>query len=228
MKGLIKNDLYVFGKTFAWVLPIIFVCSALIVIFSETIVFFSETDELLYSFPCMYSCVILGFVPATLYSYDKRSGWNKYNTVMPYRRRDYVSVKYLFGLVVTFLYILFISCVILIKINTSDQLDFNDYIFMLFIMVLCSLAPVAIIMPISLKRSPQAGFIIFGIEFFVIVFLIGMASGFLDAMFEENAENWYDGSQGNFIAFGGAALVSVILYVISWFRSIKIYEKAEL
>ena len=220
MKGLIKNDLYVFGKSYALALPIIFVFSALIIIFSET-------DELLYTFPCIYGCMVLSFIPASLYSYDKRSGWNKYNAVMPYRRRDYVTVKYLFGLAASLLYILFISCITLIKINTCDWLDFDDYFFMLCIMVLCSLAPVALIMPISFKRSPQAGFITFGISCLVIGFLLGFCSGFLDGFLEDQPVSWYSGS-GGFIVFAAAALISVILYIISWICSIRIYEKAEL
>ena len=221
MKGLIKNDFFVFKRTVALALPINYVLSALIIIFSET-------DELLYTFPCIYSGMILGFIPATLYSEDKRSGWNKYNAVMPYRRRDYVIVKYLFGLVASLIYILFISCVILIKVNFSDWLDFDDYLFMLCIIVVCCLAPVAIIMPIALKHSPQVGFLAFGISCLLIGFLCGMASGYLDALFEENVDYWYNGGRGSFIILGSVALISVILYIISWFCSIKIYEKADL
>ena len=99
---------------------------------------------------------------------------------------------------------------------------------MLCIIVVCCLAPVAIIMPIALKHSPQVGFLAFGISCLLIGFLCGMASGYLDALFEENVDYWYNGGRGSFIILGSVALISVILYIISWFCSIKIYEKADL
>ena len=57
---------------------------------------FSSSDNL---FLLVYPCALASFIPVTLQSYDTQSRWNVYFETLPTSRAQYVSAKYLIGLI---------------------------------------------------------------------------------------------------------------------------------
>ena len=87
MKGLLLKDWY----------NILRYCRSLLVmsvVFTLVSVFYRDNPIFL-----VYPCLFSGMIPMTLCSYDEREKWNLYTGALPLTPRDYVSAKYLVGLV---------------------------------------------------------------------------------------------------------------------------------
>ncbi|NMP37237.1 MAG: ABC-2 transporter permease [Clostridiales bacterium] len=86
MKGLLLKDFYMIGKycrSFVLILTVFLVVSC----FGNDNTFF-----------IIYPVLIAGMIPVTLISYDEREKWHIYSETLPYTRAQFVSVKYLIGL----------------------------------------------------------------------------------------------------------------------------------
>ncbi len=90
MKGLLLNDIYQINKycRMFFLLTLVFLVAA----------FFSED----YQFLFCYSFILLGALPMKLTAFDEKSKWNLYSQTLPVTKTEFVSAKYLIGLLSSF------------------------------------------------------------------------------------------------------------------------------
>ena len=87
MKGLLLKDLYMMRK-YCWMML------AVIVLF--TAVSFVDKANMFFQF---YPIVTISVLPVTILGYDEKCHWDVYGQVFPYSRKQFVTVKYLLGLI---------------------------------------------------------------------------------------------------------------------------------
>ena len=127
MKGLILKDLYALQKYCKNVIIIllVFVCVG----------FFSTgTNGFFISYPCILGSIL----PVTLLAYDEKEKWNSYAQTLPVTKGQYVSGKYIIGLITTSFFLVITSIVYIIKMIQQNLFSFNEYLNTLFgILIFC-------------------------------------------------------------------------------------------
>ena len=100
MKGLLLKDFYLLASY----------CKSFLLISAVFIGLFAVEPSNF--FFLLMLCIMLGMLPTTLLSYDEREHWNVYSQVFPVTRGQYVSVKYLIGLLCSVLVALVVAAAI--------------------------------------------------------------------------------------------------------------------
>lgn len=209
MMGLILKDYYNVIKYFkAYII--------LIVVFLGVASFDSSNY-----FYVLYPAMVAGIIPAILMTYDEKEHWDVFCATLPYSRADVVTVKYLEAAAMTFGLVLFSIVNRLIRAIVTGA-PINQEIFGLVLpLVIAALAQVMINMPISFYFGATKGRIV---PLVCIGGVCGMAAGI--STFEKNDLTGL-GSISQ-ISVWIALLVLLLLYVLSWRLSIKLYEKRDL
>ncbi len=161
-------------------------------------------------------CIMLGMLPTTLLSYDEREHWNVYSQVFPISKAQYVSAKYLIGLLCTILAAAVVATSCLVRFEAVSLIP------LLCISLVCSLIPAALLLPLSFRFGTEKArylyFVFMSLAAFVGAFLIsggddaGGRSVLIPMM------NWI------------VPLLStgaVVLYGASWLLSITWYRRRE-
>lgn len=207
MKGLIQKDFYLMGRYS----KMIMIISLLFVI----VPIFSGQDTAFFMF---YPFVIATMLPVSVISYDERDKWNSYCDALPVTRADYVSAKYICGIVIM-LVLLSVSAVSqYIAASRAGSFSGAKYIGLLATLTLIGCAAPGFALPLILKLGVEKG----RIAYYIII-------GFFCAL-----GVWLPNNVQ--LAQGGIAGVSpviilcaaFVIYAVSWFMSIRFYEKREL
>lgn len=208
MKGLILKDLYQLAD---WAKS-----TVLFLVFILVVPFFFP-DSMFFAF---YPCMLCGMVPDHLLSRDERSRWDVYCGTLPCSKAQVVSGKFLISIVSQLL--VFIYCCILQAVRMSVTGMFSWSIYLVFVVMLLLIS--------SFNSSVMLLFVFkFGTEkanlvSFVSV-LVGCATSLLASYLLEN------GYLTN-VTLGGLitvlCLAAVGIYALSWYLSIKVYEKREI
>lgn len=210
MKGLILKDLYM---TFKYMKSLILI----IAVFLAVSVWGSDNN--IFRF---YPCIIASSMPVTLLAYDDRSKWSIYSRTLPYTARQLVSVKYIMGMIFSF------SAYILSVCSTACYMVFNDKFNMNELAVTAStlliimlIIPTAVF-PLSFRFGAEKGrmlFVVIAIALLAAVMIsIPLSSVYSDSAICPTFN----------IYFLIMDIISIILYVISWLISVKLYKKREL
>ncbi len=218
MKGLLLKDLY---ATKAYFRSFLFLIAVFLIM-----PFFSENS----SFFIYYPCIFAGVLSMSLIAYEEREKWNVYSLTLPYSRAQLVSSKYLIGL----FFGLFALAATLITQAIHSDFQIYALLSLAVSMIPMILIPNALLLPFIYKLGAEKGRIAYYFIFGAFVALIGLMSGF--QLFSE--------AQAPVGIIGGAnaptgiliglksqffiVLVSIAIYALSWWLSIKIYQKREL
>lgn len=155
---------------------------------------------------------------------DEMSKWQQYAIVLPYGRKNIISSKYFYIAIISLCSTLFITLCYTISVLIG-RIDFS--LGECLIIMLCSLVAglvyPTLILPLSYKFNSDKGK-------FLLMIINGSCGGiFAVFSINENVFNSFVGlvNVARFIPIVALALI-VILYIISWQISVKIYEKREL
>lgn len=155
---------------------------------------------------------------------DEMSKWQQYAIVLPYGRKNIISSKYFYIAIISLCSTLFITlCYTISALIGRISCSLSECLIILICSLVTGLVYPAIILPLSYKFNSDKGR-------FLLMIINGSFGGIF-AVFSIN-ENVYNSFLGlvdivKFLPFIALALV-VILYIISWQISVKIYEKREL
>ena len=208
MRGLLLKDWYLIKK-YCWMLYLMDVLFIALSLFATDSVF-------IYMYPYLFA----GFVPMTLYAYDERERWKVYAAALPVSRRQYVSGKYLVGLL-SIAAVLLLSLVVHTAVYLTVPGRMVDYL-LDFLSILPACAAMGFITPaLSLPLMFRFGSEKARIAYIVI--LAGIAS--ISSVFLGARWNIPPAVSLPPILVYAAAPV---LYLLSWALSMAIYEKREL
>ncbi|MBQ3404579.1 MAG: ABC-2 transporter permease [Oscillospiraceae bacterium] len=205
MKGLLLKDIYMTGKYMKSIL--------LLVVVFIAVALFGEGSDFFLFFPCL----LAGVVPLSLQSYDESFKWTQYSAGLPCRRSQIVSVKYIYGLVLSAVMVILMSAVhAVVKIRGGESM--NDTAVFAACMLGVSLIAPALSLPFIFKLGAEKG----RIAYLVVVAVI---SGL--ATFSFKSDTLPMGNTGDFpfVLFIAAVL---IVFVLSWLISIRVYNNREL
>ncbi len=172
---------------------------------------FVSGNVIFYTYPCMMA----GLLPFSLYSYDEREKFTSFCAAMPVSRRQYVSEKYVFGLLASAA----AAALTVIAALANSHTGTNEILPMLSAAVVSALVSQAVMLPFGFKFGVEKGRIMFiaivavlFAAFYVVMTPDILSSVTLDAR-----------------TFSIAALVvSLLLFAASWLISQRIFEKKEL
>ena len=202
MKGLLIKDTYMILKYCKPFLFVVFVFSVLSG-FVNNLFFY------------VYPAAFVALIPFTLGAYDERSKWNIYCGTLPVARKTVVSGKYLISLIVA-------ACIIfltVISMTVAMVVDGSVNINMLFSIIstilLVSLTGTATLLPVYFKFGTEKARIIY----MVILALVASISAGLGVGTDYKVPE---------VKPIPMIIMAIVIYSVSWFVSIKIYEKKEL
>lgn len=171
---------------------------------------FVSSNVIFYTYPCMMT----GLLPYTLYSYDEREKFSDFCASMPVSRRQYVSEKYVFGLIASAAAAVLTLIAALLNSNTGTE----EILPMLSVAAVAALVSQAVMLPFGFKFGVEKGRILFIAVVAVLfaVFYIFMTPEVLGT-FTLDAKSFC------IIALA----VSILLFTASWLISQKVYENKE-
>lgn len=208
MKGLLVKDFTLLFKA----------CKSILIIIAVFFVIIPFSDS--YGFLNYYVIILAAMIPVTLVAYDEKEKWDLYFQTLPVSKSDYVSAKYLTGLILEG--IVFLVLVVLRRLsysNTNDLLAYASFLFILGTVFL------SVNLPVVFKFGSVKGRIV-NIVLIIIVFalsFIGMelGSASLETVLNVISEKY------NMPLFSGV-IAATLLLVVSWIMSVAIYKKKEI
>lgn len=170
-------------------------------------------------FLLVYPCALASFIPVTLQSYDTQSRWNVYFETLPTSRAQYVSAKYLIGLILgEFLLALTgLSQLLAMKLNGEGSLD--QLWSLLCALQFLAIAPPALCLPLIFKWGVEKGRILF----LVMIGIVFGGSAALALGVEDGGSFFLPENLSAWLLLG-----AIILYALSWLLSIRLYRTREL
>lgn len=205
MKGLLLKDAYMTVK----------LCKAFILmdIVFVAVSFWGDGNM----FFIVYPCIISGMLPMTLISYDRQQRWDVYAGTLPYTRAQLVSAKYLIGLCGNVITLSLITVALALKMPAGGK--FTEYAAVMITLLSMSLIAPALLFPPVFKFGVEKGRILYYI-------VIGVACGCSTALI--NMDISLVAKLNDFLVCIIFLAFAVLLYLVSWFLSIRFYGKREL
>ena len=206
MRGLLLKDWYLIQK-YCWSLYLI---DVLFIALSLSVM----NTVFIFTYPYLFA----GFIPMNLYAYDEREKWKAYCAALPVSRRQYVSGKYIMG-------ILSIAAVLLagFAAHTIAYLVIpgrtTDYLTLLPVCATIGFIAPAISLPLMFRFGTEKS----RIAYIAIICFIASFSGiFLQS--GSLASKLQAASLPSVLVYAAAP----VLYLLSWALSMAIYEKRDL
>lgn len=210
MKGLLRKDCYLIIKY----------CRVFFLAVLIFTIIGIKNDQVFFA---LYPIVLSSIIPVNLLSYDEKAHWNSYACTFPYTRKDIVSSKYILTLCV-----LGASSLLIIFAQVCNMLiNHNFQLFGLFstfaVILSCGLLPPAFMFPFTFKFGSEKGRFAYYtgfVLFFVILALFQEVTDDLSLRITQMA-----------IPHAPIVIVFLIvfgLYGLSWFLSVKFYQKRDL
>ena len=206
MKGLLLKDWYVMKKT----------CRAyllLVVVFLSISVFGGENV-----FMVFYPAMLVGMIPVTLLGYDERCKWQITCAAMPCTRAQFVSAKYLIGLLAQLATLGLTALAQALRMTLNGGFHWLTWGTLLAVMLAMSLLTAAITPPLMFRFGVEKGRILYCVTVGLMCggsTIIGL-SGALDA------------APFTVTALVGMVAAAAAVYALSWRLSIALYQKREL
>lgn len=207
MKGLLVKDFYLLWKY-----------CRLMLVMAAVIVGMACLMDGMSSF-MIFSCMLCGMVPMTLYAYDERDRWNVYAQTLPISKKQYILSKYLMGLITSGAMILLTVALQLVKAAVSGSFSVEHPGVMLLILVVGSLLPCALLMPFVFKFGAEKGRILY-------LVLVGAGCGAGVALSESFSFALPQINEVIWTTLLPFALAGI--YLLSIALSVRFYEKREL
>ena len=207
MKGLLLKDFYLSWRY----------CRAFIVIVAVFLaVSFTGDDNIFF---LIYPIMIASVIPMTLVSYDEHDKWTAYSGTLPYTRAQLVSTKYLVGMCFGSVAFLISMAATTVRMILGGGFVLEQFALVgTALLVLGCLGP-ALILPYVFKYGAEKG----RMAFYITIGLFTAAATVLAGMgFQVQVMG------GGLWPLAVVAGVSILLYALSWWLSIRFYQKREL
>lgn len=163
------------------------------------------------SFCLIYPCMLMSMIPITMLSYDEKTGWQRYCKNFPLKRGQYVSEKYLMGLLASLAAEL--PGMILLAVQWGrGQVTLAEVGALGVSMAAMSLVSPGLTLPFVFRfgaeRGRMAYYVVVGGSCAAVMLFMG---------------------EGLQLTLPGTLLcaAAVVLYVLSWLLSIRLFEKRE-
>jgi hypothetical protein len=172
----------------------------------------------------LYPCVLTYTLTLSLLAYDEQDRWNRCCATLPYTRTEYVSVYYLFHLIATAVVMLLAALTILAHFAVAGMDTWAEDLNFLLIGVSICLLPAALVLPIIFLLGTERGRIFSACAAAVIVMI---CTACLIALTADDAPTLSQ-TLPSFLAPPVFLVVPILLYLLSWRLSCRLYEKREL
>lgn len=207
MKGLLLKDFYMLKKY----------CRAylLIAVVFIAVSFFS-TENMFFVF---YPCIFCSMIPVNLLGYDERSRFLQYSGTLPYTKAQFVSGKYVIGLLAQLAVLLATGIAQAVRMKMNGVFDFSDLVEIMLMTLILSAVTSSVCLPFMFKWGVEKGRIAYYVTIGMICALSVVASGLFSGDLETK------------IRFDAVlpilSLVGVGIYALSWYLSIVFFKKRE-
>ena len=207
MKGLLLKEFLLLKKNLIWYV-LVFLFFGIIGIFDPEVSIFISM---------FIAIAVCGNI-----NDDDKSKWSLYSQILPFERKIYVSAIYNTTFILSFAASLFIALIYVISsIATSNQFNIREMFSLCTISMGISLVPNSIYAPLAYKFNSQTGGFILVIMYFGVM-LIAPASFLIEFVVESLSTSFAVST--SLIAMP----VIIAVFMLSWFISVKIYEKRDL
>lgn len=205
MKGLLLKDLYMlkhYCKSYIFI-AIIFIAVSL-----------SDNDNMFFVF---YPVILCGIIPVNLLGYDERSRWIQYSGTLPYTAVQIVSAKYLIGLFTQITMLSVTGIATMVKMGMADRIRINDFIILMLMMLIVSTVTSSLTLPFIFRLGVEKGRIAY---YFMIGFIFA-ASFAAGNILGEDLHSEIE--INNILTI--LCIIGTGVYILSWYLSVKLYEK---
>ena len=208
MKGLLLKDRYMMNKYCRayLVIAIVFIAVSLV-----------SNDNMFFIF---YPCLLCGMIPVNLLAYDERSRWLQYSCTLPYSREQFVSAKYLIGLLAQVAMLIVTGIAQAIKMSVTGNFIIGNFIVLILSMLIISTFTSSIALPFIFKMGVEKG----RIAYFVMIGFVCSASFLASNLFKGQFESKIQPKS----PFAVLAVVGIGVYIFSWFLSVRFFKKREI
>lgn len=210
MKGLLLKDFYMVGKCCRMY---IFIIAAFIVITLTD----GSTNPMMFIYPCFFTSVF----PVTLLSVDERDRWDFYSGIFPYTRKQIVASKYILGIIIQGIVFAVVAVIQLILGNAAGTFDPENYALTLGLLAAAGTIGPAVMLPFIFRFGPEKGRTVY----FAVVFAVCIAATTLSY---SPLTGLGEVSVSAYAVAAVMAIVSVVMYVISWVVAARLYETREI
>lgn len=208
MKGLLLKDMYLALKHFKAYIVLVVMFALLSV---------AETGNM---FLIFYPCLLCGMMPVNLMAYDERSKWDIYTAVLPFTRAQIVASKYIFGLIGQGIILILVAVSNIVSMAYSGGIDWGYRSGIMGILVMLSAIATAVPLPFIFRMGVEKG----RMGYYVMIGLAAGGSGVAAGIFgNEISPNALPQ-----LAVPVMVLIGIGVYALSWWLSVRFYEKREL
>ena len=170
-------------------------------------------------FLLFYPSAMASFIPVTLLSYDTQSKWDVYFDTLPTSRAQYVSAKYLIGLILGELVLALTAVTQLLAMKLNGEGSLYQLLSLLSALQFLAIAPPALCLPLIFKWGVEKGRILF----LVMIGIVFGGSAALALGVEDGGSFSLPGNLSVWLLLG-----AIVLYALSWRLSIRLYRTREL
>lgn len=207
MKGLLLKDLYMikaYCKSYV-LMTVVFMAAS----------FFGGNTFFIY-----YPCLLCGMIPVNLLAYDEQSRFMQYSVSLPVSRAQFVSEKYLVGLVSQAAVLIATGIVQGIRMSVNGIFELNEFAVIMLSLTLVSMLASAIPMPLVFRNGVEKG----RLAYYVMIGIVCGSGVLFSKIFSNHLLN--DLPAG--IIFTALMILGTVAYVLSWYLSVVFYKKREL
>ncbi|MDE5753747.1 MAG: ABC-2 transporter permease [Oscillospiraceae bacterium] len=212
MKGLLLKDFYMIMKY----------CRIYLIVISILWIFTPFAEEVIF---ILYPCLLTAMIPINLQMYDEKERWSCYSCTLPYSSGQIVSAKYLLNLFTILLNLAIISLGQFIRMLCVSGFNLEELLVLLFSGLLISVIPTMFVLPFIFKFGAEKA----QLAYMILAITIGGAFAWItiaeDGIETETAILEVLQNPTLFTAIALAGIV--IIYIISWQISMKLYARKE-
>ena len=167
-----------------------------------------------------YPSMLCGMIPVNLMAYDERSKWDRYLALLPFKRDQIVASKYLFGLIGQGTILLLVAVINILRMTLTGGVDWQYLFDLMGLMVMLSAVSVALPLPFIFRSGVEKG----RMGYYMMIGMAGIASGVAGGLLGDDATAF---------ALPAPAIPILIavgmgIYGLSWWLSVRFYEKRDL
>lgn len=208
MKGLLLKDAYLAWSHFKMYIVLVLGFSLLSAV---------EPGNFFFVF---YPCMLCGMIPVNLIAYDERSKWDVYTALLPFTRAQIVASKYLFGLIGLGIILTLVAGVNIVRMAISGGVDWKYLFDLMGMMIMLAAVSVALPLPFIFKMGVEKG----RMGYYVMIGMAGVGSGIAGGLLGDNVAAFTLPA----LAIPIMLAVGIGVYALSWWLSVRFYEKREL
>ena len=218
MKGLLVKDLCLMRELKKMVLIIVFV-SAIFV--------FSGTDQ---AFLTGYVIILSALIAGMTLSYDEMNGGMAFLMTLPYSRKQYVAEKYLIGLLIIALGVVYALALAVIQNLTGGGADMKTTLLTTAVCGFVGVIMLAFSLPADLKFGAEKGRVMLIFGFMIVFFGIFFGFRILENNFPDQQAaiiRWLNDALMSRYIYPGCIILGIVVLGISFLLACRILEKKE-